>query len=57
MITKTGGTFEVNHNPNWPYIPEHFYKILITGGLGSEKTNMLLNLIKHQRPDLDKISP
>ena len=49
--------FEVNHNPNWPYIPEHSYKILITGGLGSEKNNMLLNLIKHQRPDLDKIYP
>ena len=29
--------------------------ILIIGGSGSGKTNVLLNLIKHQRPDIDKI--
>ena len=46
---------EINHNPNWPYIPDHFYRILIIGGSGSGKTNVLLNLIKHQRPDIDKI--
>ena len=46
---------EKNHNPNWPYIPDHLYRILIIGGSGSEKTNVLLNLIKHQRPDIDKI--
>ena len=42
---------EINHNPNWPYIPDHPYRILIIGGSGSGKTNVLLNLIKHQRPD------
>ena len=42
------------HNPNWPYIPDHPYRILITGDSGSEKTNALLNLIKNQ-PDIDKI--
>ena len=26
-----------------------------SGGSGSRKTNVLLNLIKHQRPDFDKI--
>ena len=41
-------------NPNWPYIPDHPYKILIIGGLGSGKTNALLNLIEDQ-PDIDKI--
>ena len=46
---------EINHNPNWPYIPDHLYRILIIGGSGSEKTNLLLSLIKHQRPDIDKI--
>ena len=46
---------EINHNPNWPYIPDHPYRILIIGGLGSGKTNVLLNLIKHERPDIDKI--
>ena len=25
------------HNPNWPQIPDHLYRILITGGSGSEK--------------------
>ena len=33
-----------------------FLTILIEfGGSGSGKTNVLLNLIKHQRPDFDKI--
>ena len=46
---------EINHNPNGPYIPDHLYRILIIGGSGSAKTNVLLDLIKHQRPDIDKI--
>ena len=43
----------INHNSNWPYIPDHPCKILITGGSGSGKTNKLLNLINNQ-PDIDK---
>ena len=39
------------HNPNWPYIPDHPQRILIIGGSGSGKTNALLNLIEEQ-PDL-----
>ena len=39
---------------NWPYIPDHPYRILIIGGTGSGKTNTLLNLINNQ-PDADKI--
>ena len=35
--------------------PDHPHKILIIGGSGSEKTNVLLNLIKQQQPDIDKI--
>ena len=42
------------HNPNWPYIPDHSYRILIIGDSGSGKTNALLNLINNQ-PDIDKI--
>ena len=42
------------HNPNWPYIHDHPYRILIIGGSGSGKTNALLNLINNQ-PDIDKI--
>ena len=42
------------HNPKWPEIPEHPYRILIIGGWGSGKTNALLNL-KNNEPDMDKI--
>ena len=44
---------KTKHNKNWPYIPDHPYRILIIGGSGSGKTNVLLNLIKNQ-PDIDK---
>ena len=42
------------YNENWPYIPDHPYRILIIGGSGSGKTNTLLNLINKQK-DIDKI--
>ena len=42
------------HNKNWSYIPDHPYRILIIGGSGSLKTNLLSNLIENQ-PDIDKI--
>ena len=46
---------KINHNPNWPYIPHRHYRILIIGDSGSGKTNVFLNLIKQQRPDIDRI--
>ena len=45
---------KTEHNPNWPYTPDHWYRILIIGSSGSGKTNILLNLIENQ-PDIDKI--
>ena len=45
---------KLKHNPNWPYIPDHPYRILTTGGSGSGKTNALFNLINNQ-PDIDII--
>ena len=45
---------KIEHNSNWPYIPDHLYRILIVGGSRSGKTNALLNLINNQ-PDIDKI--
>ena len=45
----------INHNPIWPYILHYLYRILTIGVTGLGKTNALLNLIKHQRPDIDQI--
>ena len=45
---------KTEHNKNWPYTPDHPYRILIIGGSGSGKTNALLNLIENQL-DIDKI--
>ena len=42
------------HNTNRPNIPGHQYRILITGGSRSGKTNALLNIINHE-PDIHKI--
>ena len=44
---------KIEHNLKWSYIPDH-PSILIIGGSGSGKTNILLNLINNQ-PDIDKI--
>ena len=44
---------KTEHNKNWPYTPDHPYRILIIGGSGSGKTNVLLNLIENQ-PGIDK---
>ena len=46
---------KINHNPNWLYILDNPYKISIIGDSWSGKTNVLLNLIENQRPDVDKI--
>ena len=47
-------TYEIKrkHNPNWPHITDHSYRILIIIGSESGKTNTLL--ISNQ-PDIDKI--
>ena len=44
---------KTEHNKNWPYTPDHPYRILIIRGSRSRKT-VLLNLIENQ-PDIDKI--
>ena len=45
---------KTEHNKNGPYIPNHQHRLLTTGGSGSGKKNLLLNLIENQ-PDIDKI--
>ena len=56
MINLGNITNENNkeHNEKWPYTPDHPYRILIIGGTGSGKTNVLLNLI-NEPDDIDKI--
>ena len=53
MISHYNESVEQNHNANWPNIPDHSYKIFIIERSG--KSNVLLNLIKHQQPDIDKM--
>ena len=50
MITFDDYTNEnkTKHNPDWRYILDHPYRILIIGGSGAGKTNALLNLINKQ---------
>ena len=43
------------HNPNWPKIPDHSYRILIIGRSGSGKTNALFFNLISQEQDIDKI--
>ena len=45
---------KTEYNENWLYIPDKPYRILIIGGSGSGKANVLLNLIENQS-DTDKI--
>ena len=45
---------KTEHNENWPHNPDHPCRILIVGGSGSGKINVLLNLTKNQA-DIDKI--
>ena len=45
MMKNYDKSIEIDHNPNWPYIPNHIYRILIIGSLRLSKTNVLqLNL-------------
>ena len=47
-------SIKINHNPNWPYIPNHPYRILTIGVSELGETNLLLNFIDHQ-PGIQKI--
>lgn len=46
MMKNDNESVKINHNSNWPDIPDHPNRILIIGGAGSRKTDALLNLIK-----------
>ena len=55
MMKNYDESVEINYNSNWLYILDHPHNILIIGGSGSDKTNVLQNLIKHQEADTDTI--
>ena len=38
---------EIHHSPNWSYIPDHPYRILMIDGSRSGNTNALLILIEN----------
>ena len=54
MLNFDDFTNESKKGHNWPYIPDHLYKIVTIGNSGSGKTDALLNWINHW-PDIDKI--
>ena len=37
---------QINHNLNWPYIPDHPYRILIIGGSGGSVLPDVIELNK-----------
>ena len=55
MMKNYDQSMTLTHNTDWPYAADRPNRILITGGSRSGETNVLLNLIKHQRPVFDKI--
>ena len=55
MMKNHDQSVEINHNPNWLYIPDHPHIILITGVSESGNTNVLLNLIKKLRSDIENV--
>ena len=48
MINLDDVTKEKKHNPNWPQIPNYWYRMLVIKGSGSGKICSLFNLIIHQ---------
>ena len=47
MIKNCDQSVNINHNPDWPYIPDHPYKIFITcdaiTGTGQDLNDTKLN--------------
>ena len=55
MTKNYDESVDINHNPYWSYIPDHPYRIFIIDDSGLGKTNVLLNLVKHQELDIGRI--
>ena len=46
MMKKYDQSVEINHNPNWPDVPDHPYRMLIIAVSGSGKTKCIKELNK-----------
>ena len=53
MTKNCDQSIKTGHNANWSHISYHSYRIQIISDSGSDKTNVLLKLIKSQRPDIE----
>ena len=53
MTKNYDQSVKTDHNTNWSHISNHPYRIHIISDSGSDKTNVLLKLIKNQRPDIE----
>ena len=56
MMKNYDELVKINHTLNWSHLPNHPYRILIIGGSGSGKTNVLLNLIKLNKLQSKKLN-
>lgn len=56
MFKNYNELVRIINDPSWVFILDNPYKILVIGGSESDKTNVLVNLTKHQRTDNVKIS-
>ena len=54
MIKNYDESIDINDNSNCLYIPDHPDRVLIISRSGLRKTNVLLYLIKHQQPHINK---
>ena len=55
MMANDDQSIEINHNHNWADISDHSSDFWIIDISGSRKINALLNLIKNEQPDIEKI--
>ena len=44
MMKNYDELVEINHDLNWPYIPDHPYRIIIIDGSESGKINVFISL-------------
>ena len=52
MLKSFDESFKINRNPNWPYIPDHPYGILII--LLQDQKNQCVNELNQSIPDTEK---